>query len=426
MTSYTVTQISLGKSPGLDNGTGTWQDLRWVVVPGSVPPPGRLAFTGQELNVTTMLFAIADNVVPNWFGVAIPEGISEFSNANIFFHPTPAQAGYLDSDYPTKTGKWPQLFYYMEHLGYQMDGAARNQVVIMPFLTEAATDTGILPGNWQQIITDILTAVRDTVTGTAGPPVVVSSVVVSSFSAGILYSDSFRKLATVLKPLLHEVWDLDGNYSTYHTISQHLRATAGCRVIQYDQIASNDLVSFHVPLPRWADYPAPPTTSGQVHSLISAFMFLHAATISKVGDIIVPPHTGTAAPDGGAGPSTPGVRVPAPLAPTPAPIPVLGPVSVPVLGPVSVPGPVPVAPQVVPVPTPVASAGPVKPAEWYVGAAPVGGCCAAAAISGQAAAVGQTAIAAVTAIVAQRSVRTRQQHRPMPLGASLPDPPLSC
>lgn len=50
MTSYTVTQISLGKSPGLDNGTGTWQDLRWVVVPGSVPTPGRLAFTGQELN----------------------------------------------------------------------------------------------------------------------------------------------------------------------------------------------------------------------------------------------------------------------------------------------------------------------------------------------------------------------------------------
>lgn len=82
-------------------------------------------------------------------------------------------------------------------------------------------------------------------------------------------------------------------------------------------------------------------------------------------------------------------------------------------------------PHVVPVPTPVAPVGPVKSAEWYVGAAPVGDGCAAA-ISDQAAAVGQTAITAITAIAAQRAARTRERHRPMPPDTSLPDSPLSC
>lgn len=50
---------------------------------------------GVEINV---------NVVPNWFGAAIPNGIQDFSKANIFFQPTPSQAGYKDTDYPTNAG----------------------------------------------------------------------------------------------------------------------------------------------------------------------------------------------------------------------------------------------------------------------------------------------------------------------------------
>lgn len=317
MSGYPVTQISLDAIPGVHNGTGTWHDSLWVVVPDSVPPPGQLAFVGQPLQVTTMLFAIADNVVPNWFGVAVPAGITEFGNAHIFFHPTPGQAQYVDSDYPAKKGKWPELFYYMERLGYQLDGAARDQVLIMPFLTEAAKDAGILPGHWQQISTDILTAVRDTVTGAVGPPVEAASVVVSSYSAGIIYSDSFRRLAAGLSPLLAEVWDLDGNISSYHAISQALRTSAGRRVIQYDQIPSNDHTSFHVPLPRWAGYVAPPTNAAQVHGLIRDFMFLHGASISGVGGTIEVPGTGTAPPIQPSPASAPG-PAPAPAPPQPA------------------------------------------------------------------------------------------------------------
>ena len=433
MSGYPVTQVSLGAIPGVHNGTGTWHDSLWVVVPGSVPPPGPLAFAGEPLQVTTMLFAIPDNVVPNWFAVAVPAGITEFGDAHIFFHPTPAQAGYLDSDYPAKAGKWPELFYYAERLGYQLDGAARNQVLIMPFLTEGAKDTGILPGHWQQITADILTSVRDTVTGAAGPPVEAGNVAVSSFSAGIIYSDSFRRLATGLAPVLAEVWDLDGNFSSYRGLSQALRASAGCRVIQYDQIPSNDLTSFHVPLPRWARYVAPPTTAIQVHGLIRDFMFLHGASISDVGGVIEPPGTGTAThtaqppgdtpgpppPPQPAAPLAPAPSLPVPLAPAPSvpvsPVPVSPVPALPML-PVA---PEPAVPSVVVPPQPVP---PVCPAA--VPGIPPGrpeprppasaGC--SAALSAEVAVVALAAVQAVAAVAAQCAARGG--HRACPPGAA--------
>ena len=292
--SYTVSPIPLAAIPGVHDGTGSFGSTRWFVDPGSVAGQAKLAFVQRTAGVRTMLFAISDAVVPNWFGVAIPDGITDFSNVHIFFHPTPAQAGYVDNDYPTKAGKWPQLFYYMEVLGYQLDVAARNQVLIMPFLTNAATNCGILPANWQQIVPDILSQVQDQVTGGAGSSVTINAMAISSFSAGIVYSNSFRTTGAGVSSVLDEVWDLDGSFSTYSSLSQALRTATGFRLIQYDQSTSNDPVSFHVPLPRWADYVDAPQTASTVHGLIRDFMFLHGATISTVGQPITEPGTHTA------------------------------------------------------------------------------------------------------------------------------------
>jgi hypothetical protein len=274
--------------PGFHLGTGFHQWTKLVVVPNTVPPPGNLAFTSANTRVTTMLFQLAANVVPNWFGVAVPVGITDFTKPNLFFHPTPAQAGYDDGDYPTKTGKWPELFYYMERLGSQVDvaielfGAARNQIVIMPFLTNAATDAGIFPANWPGIVTDILVAVKLAM-GEGGGSLAISEVVVSSFSAGLIYSDSFRKSAVGLAPLLKQVWDFDGFPKS---LSNPLLTTPDVRVIKYDQ--GSEPGSTHVPMARWADYPStppnpgdpkPPATGDDVHHLIRDFLFLHAATL---------------------------------------------------------------------------------------------------------------------------------------------------
>ena len=294
MSTYPVASIPLAPIAGLHGGTGTVATTSWVVDPGSVPGTGTLAFLGRDVQVTTFLFQIADAVVPNWFGVAVPEGLTEFGNVHVFFHPTPAQAGYVDADYRSKSGKWPELFYYMERLGHQLSGAERDQVLVMPFLTEAAKDTGILPGSWTEILPDIATAVRDAVAGPSATPVSVDHLVVSSFSAGIVYSDSFRRRAAGLGPVLAEVWDLDGNISSYHAISVALRATAGCPVTRYDQVPGGDAETFHVPQPRWSDVVQPPQNSSEVHALIRDFMFLHGASVSTVGDTIATPGTGTA------------------------------------------------------------------------------------------------------------------------------------
>jgi hypothetical protein len=273
---------------GWHGGSGSFSRRQLVVDPSTVPGTGKLAFQNADVSVRTMLFQIRQQVVPNWFGVAIPRNVTDFSTPNIFFHPIPGQDGYNDADYPEKKGKWPQLFYYMEILGYEVDGAIGtfgappNQIVIMPFLTSAAQNTGILAANWQGIIVDILSDIRTIMNGGGSGPVNISEVVVSSFSVGFVYSEMFRSLAPGLHPLLRQVWDFDGYPKSD---SSGLVSTPDVTAIKYDQAA--EPASIHLPLSRWSDYPNPPPNpadtdppqdGNDVHRCIRNFLFLDAAT----------------------------------------------------------------------------------------------------------------------------------------------------
>ena len=276
-----IPAISLGPVPGFHSGTGLHQAARLLVDPTTVLGTAPLQFTTRQTTVTTMLFALDEAVVPNWFGVAVPPGVTDFSKAHIFFHPIPAQAGYLDSDYQAKSGQWPQLFYYMERLGYQVDGARQlgatpDQIVIMPFLTSAATDTWILPDRWQNLVTDILTGVQIS-TGGGGAPITLSEVIVSSFSVGFSYSESFRRTAAGLQPLLSQVWDFDGYPK------QQSAALTGPGIIKYD--LADEPGSIHLPPPRWTNLSAAPQPPNQddlavtedLHHWVLKYMYLHAA-----------------------------------------------------------------------------------------------------------------------------------------------------
>lgn len=280
--------IFLGPVSGYHSGTGTFDREQLVVNPSSVPGSGNLVFQQADVHVTTRLYQIAQQVVPNWFGVAVPEGVTDFSHPIIYFHPSPGQAGYKDSDYASKTGMWPDLFYYMELLGYQLDaaikkfGALGNQVVVMPFLTTAATDTGIFAANWQSILVDILTDVRNASGGAGSGPVAIEEVVVASFSVGYVYSEEFRAKAPGLAPLLKQVWDFDGYPKSD---SSNLVTTASVTAIKYDQ--GSEPGCYHVPLSRWADYPRPapdaadwpaPANGSDVHRCIRDFMFVDATS----------------------------------------------------------------------------------------------------------------------------------------------------
>lgn len=277
-----ISAISLGPVPGYHSGTGLHQAARLMVDPSTVPGSAPLQFAAHQTSVTTMLFALNEQVVPNWFGVAVPPGVTDFSKAHIFFHPIPGQAGYLDSDYPTKSGKWPQLFYYMERLGYQVDrarqlGATPNQIVIMPFLTSAATDTGIFPNRWKNIVIDVLTSVR-ILTGAGGSSLIaISEVTVSSFSVGFVYSESFRQTATGIQPLMSQVWDFDGYPKAQSS------ALTGPNVIKYD--LASEPGSIHLPSPRWANLSSTPQPPNQddsavtedLHHWVLKYMYLPAA-----------------------------------------------------------------------------------------------------------------------------------------------------
>jgi len=288
---FPVSSIPLVADPlGLHQGTGTHERSLSVVIPASVTTSGQLQFSTSNATITALLFQLATPSAPNWFAVAVPPGVTDFTRVHVFFHPIPQQGGYLDSDYPHKGEagyvsvgtSWSNLFYLIERLGYQSAASVQPMVVVMPFLTTAATDTGIFAPNWSAILSDILTDSRSAVGVPGATPVDVTEMVVSSHSVGIVYSASFRLLAPGLSPVLKDVWDFDGHASSSAALSDTLVSTATYRAVKYDQ--GGGTASFHVPASRWAGLPTPtgfppyPNTT-DVHHLIRDFMAVHAATL---------------------------------------------------------------------------------------------------------------------------------------------------
>jgi len=163
----------------VSHGTGSKSTTDKMLVDATtVSDNGTLGFSNAKVNITLKLYELLDGhgdvakVAPNWFGVAIPVGVTDFSKPIIYFHPTPGQNAYNDDDYPLKTtgpktysGRdWRELFAYLDRLGNQLAGAVQagaipNQIVIMPFMTSnLANDAnlGIFRANWLAIVTDIL------------------------------------------------------------------------------------------------------------------------------------------------------------------------------------------------------------------------------------------------------------------------------
>lgn len=292
-----MTRIALAPIDFVHKGTGTQTADKLLVDPDSVVAgAGKLAILTRQVRYRTFLYALDDQtVVPNWFGVAIAEGITDFTRPTVYFHPTPGQAGYVDADYREKKGKWPQLFAYLDRLGAQLGGAVSfggspDQVVIVPFMKEgAAGSAGIFPVHWKAILRDILIDVRSQVAG-IDAALDLSALVVASYSSGFLYSSAFRSAAVGLAPLLEQVWDFDGFPKN---MSAALVTVPGkFRAVKYSEGVVPQALA--LPRPRWDNVPQPPpdeepnlpkerhdngtiNDTQYVHHLIRDFMFLHAA-----------------------------------------------------------------------------------------------------------------------------------------------------
>jgi len=251
------------------------------------------------------------SIVPNWFGVAVPNPNSFDISADVYvlvyFHPIPGQAGagYKDADYFLKKGSaggtdWKQLYAYVDRLGGQAAGAIRagapaNRVVIFPFLTSTPYTLPI--GEWFNVIHEILKDINtNLVQGICTRP---KKIIVGTLSNGSVYLNRFLTQAAAHpnNSNIIEAWDFDTEIST----PQELVNPHGKRLRAYWQnpVPASTATKTYVRLPEasWANLlqgavpneipPFPPLSSNsnsgpdtqtfmKVHHYIRDTMFLDA------------------------------------------------------------------------------------------------------------------------------------------------------
>jgi hypothetical protein len=166
--------------PQVSRGSGPQTTLGKLLAKSPVASNSIVNFQNDDVNIKLILYELRDqneqpaSLEPNWFGVAVPDGLNDYSKPIFYFHPTPGQNNYIDvPDYHAKkaagpksgSGRdWRELFAYVDRLGNQLAGAIKqgaspNQIVIVPFMTSrSASAAGIafLKANWLTILTNIL------------------------------------------------------------------------------------------------------------------------------------------------------------------------------------------------------------------------------------------------------------------------------
>lgn len=267
----------LAPVPGLKDSV---PESAWTPVEASLTSEYAFKWTGVGGSGAISYFELAEHVVPRWYGVLVPAGVINVDRVHLFFHPTPGQAGYVDSNYHQLADWWKIWHYLYDPMGTQFCAAATDRVMIMPLMTSGSAQTcGILPGRWRSIFAEIL--------GRLGPgaakPVNVSSLVVSSFSSGISYSHYFRKNGGLGSDLAGVI-DFDGTFSQSKHLSAMITQPAG-RIIRAHQaptsaktVASSAAANlFPVPQPRWKHSPWPFANAYQIHGLIPQTLMYTAA-----------------------------------------------------------------------------------------------------------------------------------------------------
>ena len=240
--------------------TGVDQNT-WTPVEASLISELVFQWTGATGKGKISYFELEENVVPRWFGVLVPDNVKSFDKLHIFFHPTPAQAGYADNQYQG-LGNWSNIFHYLsERMGAQFCAAGMGRILVMPLMTQGMAEScGIFPQRWESIVSRIFGMLKSGDMSGSAPPVFISSIVVSSFSSGITYSHHFRSKAN-LGTRLAGVIDFDGGISTYRHHSASIRNPPG-RVVRMQQMPSTQAVlgilaaqnTFPLARPRWDRY----------------------------------------------------------------------------------------------------------------------------------------------------------------------------
>lgn len=272
-----------------DLATTVGPDPVWAPDQDSLVTDFVFEWTGVAGSGSIHYFQLDAPVVPRWFGVLVPDGTTAFDRVHLFFHPTPAQAGYIDGQYQG-FGPWRGIFHYLsDAMATQFCAAQTGRVLVMPLFTQSsAADCGLFPQRWPEVLGCILGRLAHGVE-TGAPFQRVTDVVVSSFSSGITYSHQFRSRAN-LGGRLAGVIDFDGIISSFSALSQGLTGPSG-RVVKVQQSAVTaasvpTLAAANVfPVPQqrwggpWAGFfnPNPGTAVLEIHGWIPQTMMQIAA-----------------------------------------------------------------------------------------------------------------------------------------------------
>jgi hypothetical protein len=199
-----------------------------VVIPPITdsPKPGfRFMPFSAAARIHEYLFEVRRGPNKFWVGAAVPEGTTDFTQAQVFFHPTVVQNGIIradDKDYPNWTGGWSErLQKYIPRHGGQL-GAKRKVPLIIPFMTMKALKTtkgggmpadNIFRDHPVQTLNTIIQAVQKAAQKGAGSVPTLKRIGVASYSSGIT---AMRLFLSVMKTsgLVREIYDFDSPYIT--------------------------------------------------------------------------------------------------------------------------------------------------------------------------------------------------------------------
>jgi hypothetical protein len=144
-----------------------------------------------EETIRELLFQIRKDGQTYWVGAAVPEGTTDFTRAQVFFHPTVINGGVVhaaDADYPTFSGGWSRsLQRYVNMQGVQLAHASKTTLIV-PFMTMASlsgSSAYMFATRPIETLNAIMSAVSEVATGKPDP-VNVLRIGASSFSSGIV------------------------------------------------------------------------------------------------------------------------------------------------------------------------------------------------------------------------------------------------
>ena len=192
------------------------QDVHFTAIdPSSMPGTGPLRINSHSWSYVRRLVRV-DNCSIKWFGVLFNAtgGTVQFGSVpHIYFTPHPAQGGYLDPGYDSFKS-WHKLWHdYTQAPGRQIVTANKDQVLVVPFYTNAQHQGGLgdFLLNWKEAVTTVVTAAIDSIDPTAlRSRFEFKEIYSTSFSDGWIPHSRFFGEGLNVEQMTTRVIDLDG------------------------------------------------------------------------------------------------------------------------------------------------------------------------------------------------------------------------